>query len=107
MVGLLPPIHPTAIVSTEADLAADVRVGAFCLIEGRVRLGLGCVLRPGAHLIGPLTMGVDNLIWETARIGERPQDLSFRGSDSEIVIGDRNTFREGVTIHGSTKPAGA
>jgi UDP-N-acetylglucosamine acyltransferase len=51
-------------------------------------------------------MGADNVIFQTARIGERPQDLSFRGSDSEIVIGDRNAFHEGVTVHGATKPGG-
>jgi len=103
---LSPHIHAAAIVSAEAHLAADVRIGPFCLVEHRVRLGPGCVLRPGAHLVGPLAMGEGNLICATARIGGPPQDLGFVGSDSEIVIGDRNTFRESVTVHGASKPNG-
>src|SRR5258708_1881361 len=49
-------IHPTALISHEAELASDVVVGPFVVIEGRVRIGPGCVLRPYVHLSGPLTM---------------------------------------------------
>jgi UDP-N-acetylglucosamine acyltransferase len=40
-------------------------------------------------------------------LGGEPQDVSFPGHDSRLVIGDRNVIREGVTIHRSTKAGGA
>jgi UDP-N-acetylglucosamine acyltransferase len=33
--------HPTAIISAEAQLAEDVEVGAYAIIEGHVRVGPG------------------------------------------------------------------
>src|SRR5262249_61322937 len=50
-------IHPTALISAQAELAPDVTVGAFAVLEGPVRLGPGCVIRPRAPLIGPPTSG--------------------------------------------------
>ena len=52
-----PRIHPTAVISPEAELAEDVQVGPYAIIEGAVKLGAGCVVRPQAHLMGPLSAG--------------------------------------------------
>ncbi len=48
-----PRIHPTAVISPEVELAEDVQVGPFAIIEGEVRIGPGCIIKPGAHLFGP------------------------------------------------------
>jgi UDP-N-acetylglucosamine acyltransferase len=95
-------IHPTAIVSPEAELADDVRIGPYAVIEGKVRLGPGCVVRPHVHLIGPLTMGCQNLIYTGAVIGERPQHLKYNDEPTGTEIGNHNTFREHVTVHRGT-----
>ncbi len=95
-------IHPTAIVSPEAELAGDVQVGAFAIIEGPVKLGAGCILRPRAHLIGPLTMGANNQVYSNAILGERPQHFKYADEPTGVVIGDNNVFRENVTIHRGT-----
>jgi UDP-N-acetylglucosamine acyltransferase len=95
-------IHPTAIISPEAELADDVQVGPFVVIEGKVRLGPGCVLRPQVHLIGPLTMGRNNLVCTGVVIGERPQHLKYNNEPTGTEIGDENTFREHVTVHRGT-----
>ena len=50
----MPQIHPTAIISAEAALANDVKIGAYAVIDGPVTLGPGCVVEPHAHLMGPL-----------------------------------------------------
>jgi UDP-N-acetylglucosamine acyltransferase len=99
-------IHSTALLSTEAELAPDVTVGAFAIVEGKVRLGAGCVIRPRAHLIGPLQMGKDNHVYSNAVIGERPQHLHYRGEPTGVEIGDGNTFRENVTVHRGTAASG-
>ena len=36
-------------------------------------------------------------------IGGEPQDISYRGSDTQVVIGDHNIIREGVTINRGTE----
>jgi UDP-N-acetylglucosamine acyltransferase len=95
-------VHPTAVVSPEADLADDVEVGPFVVIEGAVRLGPGCVVRPYAHLIGPLTMGRGNKVYSGAVLGERPQHLRYNDEPTALEVGDDNIFREHVTVHRGT-----
>lgn len=94
-----PFIHPTAVVAHGADLAPDVRVGPFAIIDGAVTLGAGCVVRAHAHIMGPLTAGENNDFGSHCVIGDRPQHLAYKGEVTELVIGDGNTFREHVTIH--------
>jgi UDP-N-acetylglucosamine acyltransferase len=97
-----PHIHPTAVIAPEAELAEDVEVGAFAVIEGRVRIGPGCTIRPQALLCGPLTMGRDNIVYSGAVLGERPQHQKYNGEPTGLEIGDGNIFREHVTIHRGT-----
>src|SRR5262249_29912929 len=100
-------IHPTAAISPEAELAEDVVVGPFVVIEGRVRIGSGCVLRPYAHLVGPMTIGLNNQVFSGAVLGERPQHMKYTGEATWVEIGDGNTFREHVTVHRGTTAAWA
>jgi UDP-N-acetylglucosamine acyltransferase len=95
-------IHPSAIISPLAELADDVEIGPLVVIEGRVRLGPGCILRPYAHLVGPLTMGRHNVVFSGAVIGERPQHLMYNDEETGVAIGDCNVFREHVTVHRAT-----
>jgi UDP-N-acetylglucosamine acyltransferase len=95
-------IHPTAVIAPEADLGEEVQVGPYVVLEGEVRIGAGCVLRPGAHLIGPLTMGCHNTVYSGAVLGERPQHLKYAGEPTRLVLGDHNIIREHVTIHRGT-----
>lgn len=95
-------LHPTAIVAAEADLGEDVQIGPYVIIEGEVRIGAGCVVRAGAHLIGPLTMGCHNSVFGGAVLGEQPQHLRYAGEPTRLVIGDGNIIREHVTIHRGT-----
>jgi UDP-N-acetylglucosamine acyltransferase len=95
-------IHPSAIISPEVELAADVQIGPFVLIEGKVRLGAGCIVRPYAHLCGPMTIGAHNQIFSGAVLGERPQHTRYRDEETSLEIGDNNIFRENVTIHRGT-----
>src|SRR5262245_4764563 len=97
-----PRIHPTAVVSAEAELAAGVEVGPYVVIEGRVRVGPDCVLRPGALLCGPLTLGRGNVVFSGAVLGERPQHLKYNDEPTGAEIGDFNIFREHVTVHRGT-----
>src|SRR5262249_6971786 len=95
-------IPPTAIISSEAELADDAVIGPYAVLEGAVRLGAGCVVRPYVHLCGPLTMGQGNQVYSGAVLGERPQHLKYNDEPTRLEIGDNNVFREHVTVHRGT-----
>lgn len=95
-------IHPTAVISSEAEIGDNVQIGPNVVIEGRVIIGPDCVLRPGAYLFGPLTMGQGNTVHTGAILGDRPQHLRYNNEETSLEIGDFNIFREGVTIHRGT-----
>jgi len=95
-------VHATALVSAEAELADHVEIGPYAIIEGKVRLGPDCVVKPNAYLQGPLTMGRGNVVFSGAVLGERPQHLKYNDEPTALEIGDFNVFREHVTIHRGT-----
>jgi UDP-N-acetylglucosamine acyltransferase len=92
-------IHPTAVVSADARLAADVRVGALAVIDGPVELGPGCTVAAQARLVGPLVVGPNNAFDTGCAIGGAPQHTAYTGEPTRILIGSGNTFREHVTVH--------
>jgi UDP-N-acetylglucosamine acyltransferase len=99
-------IHPTAIVAPGARLASDVVVGPYCIIGQRVELG--CGVRLDAHIVveGRTTIGAGTRIFPFASLGHEPQDLKYRGENSALVVGCRNTIREYVTMNPGTAGGG-
>jgi UDP-N-acetylglucosamine acyltransferase len=97
-------IHPTAIIDPAAILAEGVEIGPYAIIEGPVILGPGCILHAMARIVGRVTMGARNTLHSTAVIGGPPQDRKYGGEPTEVIIGDDNIFREGVTVHRGTGP---
>jgi len=92
-------IHPTAIVSPKAQIATDVEIGACAVIEDNVKIGSGTKIWPHAIITGHSTIGKNNKIYPFVSIGLPPQDLSYKGEPTEVIIGDNNTFRECVTVN--------
>jgi UDP-N-acetylglucosamine acyltransferase len=95
-------IHATAVISPEAELAADVEVGAYTLIGSGVRIGRGTVVGPHVVLKGPTVLGEGNRIFQFASIGDDPQDKKYGGEDTRLVIGNGNTIREYCSINRGT-----
>lgn len=95
-------IHPTAIVSPGAQLADDVVIQAYSIIGPDVAIGPGTVVGPHAVIDGHTSIGSGNTICPFVAIGYPPQDLSYRGEDTRVVIGNNNMLREHVTIHRGT-----
>jgi len=99
-------IHPTATISAEATLAADVEVGAYALIGANVTIGAGTVVGPYTRIEGPTVVGERNQFYGHASIGGPPQDLKFKGEQTRLEIGNDNVFREFVTINRGTAGGG-
>lgn len=98
----MPTIHPLAYVDPEADLADSVVVGPFCYVEGGVTIGPGTRLDSHATVKRGTTLGADNYVGQGAVLGGDPQDRKYKGEPTFLRIGDRNTFREYVTVHRAT-----
>ena len=95
-------IDPRAVVSREAELAADVTVGPFSVIGPDVTIGPGTIIGPHAVVNGPTSIGAACRIYQFASIGEAPQDKKYSGEPTRLEIGDRNVFREFCTVNRGT-----
>ena len=99
-------IHPTAIVADTAKLGLSVTVGPYCVIEDHVRIGAGSSIASHCRISGPTTIGDNNIIDSFAAIGGEPQDLSYKGEPTELIIGNNNHIREYASIHRGTVKGG-
>lgn len=95
-------IHPTAIIHPGALLGANCEIGPYCVIGEHVMLGDGCKLHSHVVVDGHTRLGKENEVFPFASIGLKTQDLKWKGGLTRTEIGDRNTFREYVTIHSAT-----
>lgn len=95
-------IHPTAIVEPGAQLGADVEVGAYAYIGATAVIGAGTRIHHHATVEGRTTMGAECQVFPYACIGGKTQDLKFKGGAPGVRIGDRNVFREYVSVHEAT-----
>jgi UDP-N-acetylglucosamine acyltransferase len=100
-------IHPQAVVASGAKIGARVRIGAYAIVGEHVELGEGCMLDAHAVVQGPAVIGRHNVFHPFCSIGGDPQDLKFHGEQTELVVGDGNTFREFVTVSRGTVGGGA
>ena len=95
-------IHPTAIVSARAELAADVTVGPYamigdgCVIADGCTVGSHAVLERNVKLASNVRVGVGSVL------GGDPQDLKFRGEETTVEIGEGSVIREYSTINRGT-----
>lgn len=94
-------IHQTAIIDPKATIADDVKIGAFCVIEGNVSIGSGTVLESHVVIEGDVTIGEGNHFYPFVSIAA-PQDKKYDSEPTTVIIGDNNTFRENVTINRGT-----
>ncbi len=109
LLGVIPDrtdIHPTAIVHPSAIVGEGTTIGPHATIGAHVRLGANCTVGASAVIDGWTDIGDDTEIFPFASIGQIPQDLKFKGEETQLVIGRRNIFREFVTINRGTRGGG-
>lgn len=99
-------IHPTAIIDSRAEIGEECRVGPHVIIDGPAKIGAGCELRAGSQILGDTTLGQGNVVHPYAVLGDEPQHLKYAGESTRLVIGERNIFREHVTVHRGTTLSG-
>jgi len=95
-------IHPSAVISANAELAPGVKVGPYSVIGDHVTIGRDTVIGPHVVVEGHTEIGERNNIYQFVSIGSPPQDIGYKGEDTRVVIGDDNIIREYATINRAT-----
>lgn len=99
-------IHPTAVIDPSAQLHESVSVGAYTVIGAGVTVDEGTWIGPHVVINGPTRIGRHNRIFQFASVGAEPQDKKYAGEATVLEIGERNVFREFVTINRGTPSGG-
>ncbi len=99
-------IHPTACVHPEAKLGKDVEIGHYSIVGEHVKIGDKTQVESSCVIKGRTQIGQRCKIFTGAVIGSPPQDLKYKGEDTEVIIGDDNIIREYVTINLGTVSRG-
>jgi UDP-N-acetylglucosamine acyltransferase len=99
-------IDSHAIVSPKAELAGDVEVGPFTIIEPDVIIDSGSRLASCALIASGTRIGKNCTIFHSTVIGTVPQDLKFEGEYTTVQIGDNTIIREFCTVNRGTKSTG-
>ncbi len=94
-------IHPTAIIHPSAKIDPSTVVGPYAVIGEDVQIGKNNHIGPFC-VIENTTMGDHNELIASCFVGVKPQDLSYKGEHTRVVMGNGNKIRECVTIHRST-----
>jgi UDP-N-acetylglucosamine acyltransferase len=95
-------IHPSAIISRDAELGAGVRVGPFAIVGDGCVIGEGstiaahAVLEQNVRLANNVKVGVGSVL------GGDPQDLKFKGEETTVDVGENSVIREYSTINRGT-----
>ena len=92
-------VAATAVVESGAVLGPGVTIGHHSVISAGAVIGPGTVVENGVTILGDVRIGARNRIFTNCVIGAEPQDVSYRGAPTRVVIGDDNVIREGVTIN--------
>lgn len=95
-------IHSTAVVDKKAEIDTGVEIGSYTVVGGDVKIGAGTKVMSHVVLDGKTAIGRECTIFPFASIGTQTQDLKYKGGNTYVEIGDKNTVREYVTINSGT-----
>lgn len=94
-------IHPQAIVEPGAKIGKNVTIEPFAVVKSNVTLEDNVVIKSHAYIDGYTHIGEGTIIWPSASIGTKTQDLKYRGEKTFVIIGKGCEIREFVTINSS------
>jgi len=86
-------VHPSCQIAESAAVEKGAFIGEKCVIGEDVSVGYNAVIE--SHT----SVGEGTKICANAHIGGAPQDYSFSGEDTKLIIGKNCVIREFATIH--------
>jgi UDP-N-acetylglucosamine acyltransferase len=94
--------HPTALVSSKAEIGENVKVGAFSIIEDDVIIGDGCIIDTHVSIKSGTRLAKNVKVFHGSALGGPPQDLKYAGEKTELFVGDNTILREFVDLNRGT-----
>lgn len=91
-------IEKTATVSPKALIDEDVYIGPYTVIGDKVRISKGVKIGRSVIIENSVTIGENTYIGHFSSIGVKPQDIKYKGEETELIIGKNNQIREYVNI---------
>jgi UDP-N-acetylglucosamine acyltransferase len=76
------------VIGEKVKLHKNSRFAANVFVDGKTEIGADCYFSPFSS------------------IGTEPQDVTYKGEETLVEIGDRNFFKEFITIHRGTVKGG-
>jgi UDP-N-acetylglucosamine acyltransferase len=98
-----PKIHPTAVIPNGAKISSGVEIGPYSCIGKDVEIGENTYIGPHVIIEGRVSIGSNCKLIAACSIGMPPQDLTYKGEDTGVKIGNNTVIREYVTIHKASK----
>jgi UDP-N-acetylglucosamine acyltransferase len=95
-------VHPSAIVHPKASIGANCEIGPYCIVGENVTLGEKCKLQSHVVIEGHTRIGKQNEFFPFVLIGNKTQDLKWKGGITWTEIGDDNVFREYTSVNSAT-----
>jgi UDP-N-acetylglucosamine acyltransferase len=95
-------IQPLAYIHPQARIAENVVIDPFVTIHKDVEIGEGTWIGSNATIMDGARIGKNCRIFPGAVISAIPQDLKYKGENTQVYIGDNTTIRECVTINRGT-----
>jgi len=80
-------IHPAAVIESGAKIGKNVTIEPYAVIKGTVILEDNVVIKSHAYIDGFTTIGNGTVVYPSASIGTKTQDLKFRGEKTYVIIG--------------------
>ncbi len=96
-------IHPTAIISPDAEIGEGVEIGPYSIVGRGVKIGSHTVIFSHVVIEDGTEIGEHCEISQFSCLGGIPQDLKFEGEVTKVSIGNHNRIREFVTINRATR----
>jgi UDP-N-acetylglucosamine acyltransferase len=99
-------IHSLTNISPKARIAEGVTIEAFTTVNADVEIGEGSWIGPNVTIMDGARIGKNCKVFPGAVISAIPQDLKYRGEETNVIIGDNVVVRECVTINKGTAAKG-
>lgn len=96
-------IHPMAIVEEGAQIAATAKIGPFCVVSSKAKIGENVELISNVTIMNDTTIGEGTKVFPGAVLGGGPQDHGNEFNEGmKLIIGKNNIIRENVTMQCGT-----
>lgn len=99
-------VHPSAAVHPQARVDSGVWIGPYSVIGEKVTIGKKTKIDAHVTMSGVVEVGEECHFSPFTSIGTEPQDTGYKGEETLVRIGDRNFFREFMTVNRGTVKGG-